>query len=108
MPTTDRQGLRVEITEFLDDGQAPFVRCLFRDVHGREWEVAEKLPVVSMDIGLESSGLPAIGHIGCEIVGRRMEGGQEIVTIDTNQPWGIEATDGTTRFEVRAEQLEPI
>jgi hypothetical protein len=33
---------------------------------------------------------------------------REFATVNTEQPWGIHAVDGSTRFEVFAEQLEQV
>jgi hypothetical protein len=45
--------------------------------------------------------------IGCRVISRGFDdNGREYAVVDTDQPWGVEAVDGTTRFEVFADQLQ--
>jgi hypothetical protein len=45
--------------------------------------------------------------MACSIQSRRFDAtGRQRVTVDLKAPWGIESTDGTTVFEVFADQLE--
>jgi hypothetical protein len=49
---------------------------------------------------------PQEGFIACTIVGvDSREDGREIVTVETEQRWGIESTTGEVRFRVFREQL---
>jgi hypothetical protein len=41
----------------------------------------------------------------CSISSRLTADGREVVTVDTEQPWGIESNAGQTQFEVFREQL---
>jgi hypothetical protein len=63
----------------------------------------EKVPVVSItDEGLDvRNPYPQPGVIACEVI----EQLGAVAWIDTSQPWGIESTEGETRFEVAAESL---
>src|SRR5437762_2599635 len=102
-------GVRVEIRRFVDGRQPGWVECAFTDAHGREWLFVEKVPVVTTEELDAASGYPRPGVIACEVIARRDgEDEQTLVTVDTVRPWGIEATTGQTRFEVRADQLEGL
>ena len=49
---------------------------------------------------------PQLGMIACQMVKHwREDNGREIVTIDTEVPWGIESSGGKTRFDVIRDQL---
>ena len=99
--------IRAEITRWVSDDCPGFVECRFADRFGREWVVVEKAPVLT-DAGLRSdSRYPQPVLIACEVVARRQDdAGREIVDITTEIPWAIETTDGTTSFELFAEQLQ--
>jgi hypothetical protein len=96
-----------QITRWVSDDFPGFVECRFADRFGREWAIIEKLPVLT-DADLRSdSQFPQPVLIACEIVARHQDdAGREIADITTLTPWGIEATDGTTRFQLCAEQLQ--
>ncbi|HRI68618.1 MAG TPA: hypothetical protein PK156_30530, partial [Polyangium sp.] len=92
-------ALRVTIVRWVDDHQPGWVECQFTDAQDRTWVVIEKAPVISAeDLGPDTS-FPRPGMITCQLVERR---GDEVLVVDTAIPWGIEATSGETRFEVRA------
>jgi hypothetical protein len=100
-------GVRVEIRRYVDDHQSGWVECGLTDAHGRGWLFVEKVPVVSVeDLDAEST-YPRPGLIACRVLERRVgSDGTEVVVIDTQHPWHVEATTDETRFEVRPEQLE--
>jgi hypothetical protein len=75
---------------------------VLRDAHGVAWTFVEKAPVVTTESLSESSSFPRRGSLACEVVAAS---GGPLVEIDTSRPWGIEATDGTTKFVVHKEQL---
>lgn len=99
--------IRAEIIKWVSDDFPGVVECRFVDRFGREWVVVEKLPVLT-DANLRSnSRFPQPALIACEVVARRQDdAGREITDITIETPWAIEATDGTTRFELYAEQLQ--
>jgi hypothetical protein len=76
------------------------------DAHGREWVIVEKAPVISTEALGAASSYPRPGIVDCEVIARN-EGavGQDVVVVDIALRWGIEATTGETRFEVRSDQL---
>lgn len=91
----------------MNDDQPGWVECRLTDVHARSWTFIKKVPVVTTEyLGAEST-YPQPGVIACRVVDKRMGADElEVVIIDTSEPWGVEATTGETRFEVRPEQLE--
>jgi hypothetical protein len=98
-------GVRVAIVRYTDGSFPGWVECHLTDVHGRRWPFVEKVPIVTADYLDASSLYPQPGVIACEVVGRRQDGAREVVTIDTERPWHVEATSGETRFEVGPEQV---
>ena len=103
-------GIKAVITALFSDGCYPdYVQMRLVDAHGREWSFLEKVPVVSLEELNEGSDYPRPIVLACEEIGRRVVEGRELVLIDLDAPWGIQATDedGTTRFEVDPNQLAP-
>ena len=100
--------VRVEIIRFVDDHDYPgWVECRLIDAWGREWSFMDKVPVFTCESLWSDSKYPCPGAIVCEIVERKTDAsGRELVTIDTEKPFGVEATAGEYRFDVLAEQLE--
>lgn len=94
-------GVCVEIRRYVDRDFPGWVECSLTDAHGREWLFVEKAPVVTTESVDAASNYPRPGFIGCEVLSRR----DGLVVITTATPWGVEATTGETRFEVRDEQL---
>lgn len=95
----------VEIVRYADDSQPGWVECHLNDAHGRLWSFVEKVPMVTEADLNASSTYPQPGIIACEVIERRQDGGREVVIVNTNLPWSIEATTGETRFEIGTEQL---
>lgn len=96
-------GVSVEIRRYVDDSQPGWVECRLTDADGCEWVFVEKVPIVTVEPLDAQSDYPRRGVIACRVVERPVDGR---VVIDTEQPWGVEATSGETRFAVRPEQLE--
>lgn len=100
-------GVRVEICRYVESAFPGWVECRLTDIHGREWTFIAKVPIVSMEDLDADSAYPRPGIIGCRILERRAgPDAKEVVVVDTEVPWHIEATTGECRFEVRPEQLE--
>ncbi|MEO8043055.1 MAG: hypothetical protein ABI646_10625 [Acidobacteriota bacterium] len=98
-------AIKVEITRFVDDHQPGFVECLLIDAHGKEHLFIEKVPVVTLSDLNESSSYPAEGVIGCEVLKGSLDTDIDIITVSTEQPWGIESTEGLLVFDLRSGQL---
>ena len=96
-------GVRVGILRYVDDHQPGWVECRLTDAHGRVWAFVEKVPIVTTESLDATSDYPRPGVIACEVVAGE---GSAIIQIDTARPWGVAATTGETRFEVRPAQLE--
>jgi hypothetical protein len=96
--------LAVTITERVEDGAPPIVRCCVVDAAGKRHEFVEKLAIVST-----SSSLPAEDtSIACLIVDAKpKEQGRRVVTVDVSCPWGCETIEGLTTLEVLEHQLAP-
>jgi hypothetical protein len=92
-------SVAVDIMRITDSSQPGWVECVLHDAHGVPWIFVEKVPVVTTENFSESSSFPRRGSFACEIlVGKGTGGVSSLVEIDTSRPWGIEATDGTTKF----------
>ncbi|HEU0069571.1 MAG TPA: hypothetical protein VFQ26_10000 [Nitrospiraceae bacterium] len=95
-------SIAVDITRITDSSFPGWVECVLCDAHGVAWTFVEKVPFVTAENISESSSFPCRGSFACEVVSAS---GGALVEIDTSRPWGIEATDGTTKFVVHKEQL---
>jgi hypothetical protein len=98
--------LSVQITRWVSDSEPGIVECRFTDRFGREWSIIEKAPVVSSARIWRDSQFPRPTWIACSVISRGLDDtGHEIAEITTLVPWGIEATDGTSNFQVFGHQL---
>ena len=98
-------SVAVDITKHVDSSPPGWVECVLRDANGVAWTFVEKVPVVTTENLSESSAYPRGGKIACELVPDPDGAVSPLIQIDTSRPWGVEATDGTTTFTVRREQL---
>jgi hypothetical protein len=99
-------GIKVEIIEFTHNDFPGWVRCVFTDIHGKQWFFEEKASVVT-DVFIDENTLYPVngivaGHIEKSYLNDK---NQEIVTINTDIPWAIASEDGTTLFEVFRDQI---
>jgi hypothetical protein len=99
------QGVKVEITRWVDDHQPGIVECSLIDACGNRHLFIEKLPIVSSESLDAGSSYPRAGIIECRVTERRIHDGREVVVITTEMPWHIESTIGKSSFEVTPEQL---
>jgi hypothetical protein len=91
-------AIQIEIVRFVDDGVPGWVEFHLTDANGRLWTFIEKVPVISQ-VELDAQSVyPQPGFIACEILAKNAD----VVTVDTQRPWGIESTDGQTQFDVSA------
>ncbi|MGJ5093457.1 hypothetical protein ACQR18_15385 [Bradyrhizobium oligotrophicum] len=98
--------IRAEITRWVSDDFPGFVECRFTDRFGTEWVMVDKSPIFT-NLSLRSdSQFPQPALIACEVLAKRQDdAGREIIEITIKTPWGLETTDGTTSFQLYADQL---
>jgi hypothetical protein len=99
-------AIKVTIERFTQEWQPGIVECRFVDAAGKAHLFEEKVPVVSTENLTAQSTYPRDGIIACLLIARcATADGREIVTVDTEQPWGIESKTGQTQFDVFHDQL---
>jgi hypothetical protein len=99
-------AIRAKIERFTQEWQPGVVECTFVDAVGQAHVFEEKVPVVSVENLTAQSEYPRDGIVACRTIGSRVTtDGREVITVDTEQPWGIESKAGQTRFDVFREQL---
>ena len=96
-------SLRCQIIRWLSTDPFPgWVEAQVVDANGREWLFHDKPPVFGEQLAFDDA-LPVEATIACEVIAG--DSASRTVTVDTSVPDGVEATDGTTRFVVLADQL---
>ncbi len=100
------KSVKVEITRFVDEDQPGFVECVLIDAEGRRHTFIEKSPIVSSANLWSNSGYPQAGSIACEVreVWKHPEG-RVLVRVSTEEPWGVESTEGLTTFVLSSSQM---
>ncbi len=99
-------GIKATIVRFTDESQPGWVECTFVDASGVSHLFEEKVPVVTVEDLDARSYYPREGIIGCTVLDVRVgENGREVLTVDTELPWGIESKAGHARFEVFRDQV---
>jgi hypothetical protein len=99
-------GIRVTIERFTDESQPGWVECSLVDAAGATHLFEEKVPIVTKHDLDARSAYPCDGMIACTVIStHRDDEDREIVTVDTERPWGIESRSGQVRFEVLREQI---
>src|SRR5262245_30757612 len=103
-------AISVQITKYIsDDPQPGIVECRLIDAYGKEWVLHDKNGIFSMDYFDSHSRFPQPGVIACEVIKRWQDAdGREIVSVNTESPWDVEAITGETRFDVLQVQLVEI
>jgi hypothetical protein len=98
--------LRGQAIRWVSDEPFPgLVEVSMTDARGHRWTFVDKSAVFSALLSAETSYRVPV-EIGCELVGSEVGAdGREIVVVSTDRPWGIESTDGQTRFAVTRAQL---
>ena len=98
--------IRAQMVRWESDHYPGFVECQFTDALGRTWNIVDKVPMFTLASVWSDSQLPQPAVIACAIVAKRQDkAGREIVEVSTAKV-GMEASDGTTSFELFAEQLQ--
>jgi hypothetical protein len=99
-------AINVRIVRWVSDDQPGIVECELTDRFGITWRFIEKSPIVSSAPIGGDRGYPQHGVIACEVTASGQdEAGRQIADIDTENPWGVQSVDGTSRFFVFADQL---
>jgi len=103
-------GLNVLITKYIsDDPQPGIVECQLVDAYGNEWVFRDKTAVIALGDLDADSDYPQPGVIACEIMRLRHDvNGREIISVNTERPWGVEALTGASRFDVLRSQIIEI
>ena len=99
--------ISVAIVRYVSDEPFPgLVECVLCDADGTSHSIIDKAPVFSVENLTVASVYPRVGLIACEVQAEwEDEAGRRLAQIDTAKPWGIEASDGTSRFVVLASAL---
>ena len=106
---TKMLAIKIKITKFISSDNPGFVECTFMDALDKEHIVHEKVPVVTTENLNEKSTYPKDGVIACRQINQRTdEKGRVIVTVDTEEPWGVDTTDGKFQFDILKENLIEI
>lgn len=101
--------IRAQIVRMVDPHYPGFVECELVDVDGVRWSIVDKVPVVTLEDLDERSSYPRSVELACTVLERfRSPEGIELALIDIGSPWGLQASDGETTFEVRVDQLREI
>lgn len=98
--------LSIQISRYTDDHFPGWVECALVDAFSEQHLFIEKVPIVtSRKLGPESN-FPLPGIIACEVEARWLdESGRALVRVNTEAPWGVASTAGTTQFVVLQSQL---
>ena len=94
------KALKIQVIEYIDDWNPGWVKCEFKDVHGKTWSFIEKVPVVSIEALDSKSNYPIETYIECEVISQS----SNVVTINLEKPLGIIAEDQTI-FDVFEDQI---
>lgn len=98
--------ISVQIVRFTNASQPGWVECVLRDASGREWLLADKVPIFTSAPLDASSNYPQLGVVACEIVHEWTdEHGLRRCIISTERPYGVETSGGDTQFEVFSDQI---
>lgn len=96
-------AVKVSVNKVIDYGQPYWVECELTDAYGVKHLIHEKLPVVTQYYN-DDVDLPIDGLVYCEIV--KWE--NDRVTINTENPIGIESVNGETVFTVLESQIVEV
>ena len=98
--------VKVQICRYVDLSFPGWVEFSMVDAGGHPHVFVEKIPAVTKSVLDESSSFPHPGLLGCIAVERKeREDGRQLVLIDTQSPYDIKSTVGSTQFYVFSEQL---
>ena len=99
-------AVTIQISRFVDEHYPGFVECILLDAQGESHLFVEKVPVVSRDEHCSTSSYPQPGVIACEVEEQWTDAaGRLLARVNTERPWGMESTAGTTIFTVLSAQV---
>jgi hypothetical protein len=99
--------VKVQIIKYTDAHFPGWVECNLIDANQIEHRFIDKVPIFTAANINAATSLPQPGFIGCVLIEtKKREDGREILTIDTEKPWGITSADGRNMFEVFSGQTE--
>src|ERR1700677_1887837 len=91
-----------------DEPQPGLVEAQLTDADGRVWSLIDKEPIFCRDPVSRETVFPVPAVIRCRVLARKIRpDGQEIVTIDTANPDGVDS-DGVTIFTMSARCLVAV
>lgn len=89
-----------------DEPQPGLVEARLVDAAGRTWSFIDKEPIFCVEPMRQPRAFPQPGLIRCEVLDRdELEGGRDVVTIDTARPDGVESS-GVTIFCVPRDPVD--
>jgi hypothetical protein len=101
--------LSVAIIRFVMDHQPPIVACEFADAQGRCNTFVGKVAMFGVDWLDGKSKYPQPGVVRCTVLRCWHDAtGQQLVTVSTADPDGVESTEGLTQFDVLRTQVTGI
>jgi hypothetical protein len=99
-------AVTVSILRFVDEHQPGFVECALVDALGQSHRFVEKVPIVIDQALWSDSTYPSVGVLACQIEAEFTDAaGRLLARIDTEHPYHVESTCGTTKFVVLVSQL---
>jgi hypothetical protein len=96
--------IRVQIIRWIGDDFPGYVECRFADRFDREWTIIEKAPVLTCGLTANSLSLVLLRAKSSQDI--KMVLGARSLISPLRSLGGIEATDGTTSFQLYTEQLQ--
>jgi hypothetical protein len=98
--------VRVQIIEFIPGGYDDFLIVELMDAFGTVHRFEDKVPIFGCEVDVDkSTPLPIPGTFDCVIVERFHSNDRELIRIDTEKPWDIEALAGGYQFVVAPEMV---
>lgn len=96
---TELGKVAATVTRFVESAQPGWIECVLTDISGNVYRFVEKVPVVTTEAFDERTAYPQPVALDCELMDRyTLPDGRTAIAIDTSNPWGLESTEGRTRF----------
>jgi len=99
-------NLKINILNYEDNSNPGWVKCSFKDIFSKEWNLVEKVPVVTEEYLDENSDYPAPGLLECEIVSKRPNiDNESVFTIDISNTYVLNVDYSKVLVDVFEHQL---